>query len=122
MKLIEMLEIKDCRQNAVGFLHYTDHSAMREMLNIEFESSISFYDLCDLILLSKEKKQISHKIASACFKILQGANKLIRTDQYRLENHNLYVYDTEQKAYIYNRKCTQRELNALIKKNGKYID
>ena len=124
MKLTEMLEIRDNRVNLQGFLHYSEQNFIQNLLDIDFHVAPSFIDICNLVLSMYTNKAISNKAASKCFEILAQANTSFKTKRYRYDSayKTLYKYSKEHNAYLFYSKCSVQKYNALVKKDGKYID
>lgn len=93
MKLIEMKNIAETRENLIGFLHFSEIQA------------------------------ITNRKASLVFDILANANKQFKTERYRYNSatHEIYEYSQANEAYIFIKKGNQSELKNLIAENGKYI-
>lgn len=125
MKLSEMLEIQDNRQNSLGFLHFSEQIVLQNLLNVEHIDKHCFVDCCNIVLSMYKDKVISNKIASKCFEILSQANINFKTERYRYDSayKTLYKYSKEHDSYLfYLVDCSMQTYNTIIKRDGKYID
>ena len=123
MKLSEMIEIRDNRENLQGFLHYSEQIALQNLLNIEQMSKLSFVQCCNRVLFAYKEKKISNKTASKCFEILDNSNKEFKIELYRYDSafKTLYKYSKQHGAYLYYSKCSTQEYNVLVKRDGRFI-
>lgn len=123
MKLIEMKNIAETRENLIGFLHHSEIATINQnLVNFDADKK-SFDEICNTALEQYQDKAITNRKASLVFEILASANKQFKTERYRHNSatHEIYEYSQTNEAYIFIKKGGQRELNALIAENGKYI-
>jgi len=110
MNIQQMTHIKNCRENLVGFLHFTDILNINELLKSDI-SQLNFYDICDLTISKYQKREISEKTASQVFEILMTENISFRTNKYRLDKNKLFEYSESHNAYLYVRTMSKQEFN-----------
>lgn len=123
MKLTEMKNIAENRENLVGFLTHIEIAIINQnLVNFDADKK-SFADICNTALAQYQDKTITNRKASLVFAILASANKQFKTERYRYNyaTHEIYEYSKAHDAYIFLKKGEERELNALIAENGKYI-
>lgn len=123
MKLIEMKNIAENRENTIGFLHHSEIAIINQNL-VDFDADKkSFDEICNTALKQYQDKEITNRKASLVFEILSNANKQFKNERYRYNSatHEIYEYSQTNEAYVFIKKGGQRELNALIAENGKYI-
>ncbi len=123
MRLIDMKNIAETRENLIGFLHHSEIAAINQnLVNFDADKK-SFDDICNTALEQYKNKTINNRQASRVFEILASANKQFKTERYRYNSatHEIYEYSKAHDAYIFIQKGGQRELYALIAKNGEYI-
>ena len=121
MKKIEMLEIMSCRENVVAFLHHSEIKDINAKLadGVDVDKK-SFEQICSIVLDQYENKQISNKQASEIFEILANSNHNFKTEQYRLNGNQIHKYSPAHGAYLFYCNGGQRQLNKLIKENGRF--
>lgn len=122
MKLIEMKNIAETRENLIGFLHFSEIQAINENLNTNVDK-MDFDSICSIAIKQYQDKAITNRKASLVFDILANANKQFKTERYRYNSatHEIYEYSQANEAYIFIKKGNQSELKNLIAENGKYI-
>ncbi len=122
MKLIEMKNIAETRENLIGFLHFSEIQAINKNLNTDVDK-MDFDSICDIAIKQYQDKAITNRKASQVFEILANANKQFKTERYRYNSatHEIYEYSQVNEAYIFIKKGNQSELKNLIAENGKYI-
>ena len=123
MKLIEMKNIAENRENNIGFLHHSEIAIINQNL-LDFDADKkSFNDICKEVLEQYQSKKITNRQASIIFDILANANKQFKTERYRYNSatHEIYEYSQANEAYIFIKKGNQSELKNLIAENCKYI-
>lgn len=110
MLVQQMTEIKNSRENLIGFLHFSDISKINELLN-ENVDKLSFDQVCDLVIEKYQSKQIKNKFASEIFEILITENKALKTNKYRFDNGKLFVFSETNNAYLFDKRITKKEFN-----------
>lgn len=123
MRLIEMQNIAENRENLIGFLHHSEIAIINQnLVNFDADKK-SFDDICNTALKQYRDKTITNRNASRVFEILALENKQFKIKRYRYNSstHEIFEYSKENHAYIFIQKGGQRELYALIAKNGEYI-
>ena len=123
MKLIEMKNIAENRENLVDFLHHSEIAIINQnLVNFDADKK-SFDEICNTALKQYQDKAITNRKASLVFEILANANKQFKTERYRYNSatHEIYEYSQAHEAYIFIKKGGQKELKNLIAENGKYI-
>lgn len=123
MKKIEMIEISQNRQNLVGFLHITEVQAINAKLadGVDVDKK-SFDEICSIVLEQYQAKQISNKQASEVFEILAKANKSFKIEKFRCSHgyNEIYKYSPDHQAYLFYQNGGQKQLDKLIKENGRF--
>lgn len=109
MKLAEMVEIQQNRENLIGFLSYPQQLVLLNILNIDV-SLLSFEDVCAIVLSQYKQKLLNNKQASECFNILSSANTDFRIERYRYNENtqDLYKYSFNHECYIFVGKCSKK--------------
>ena len=109
MKLAEMVEIQQNRENLIEFLSYQQQLVLLNILNIDV-SLLSFEDVCTIVLSQYKQKLLSNKQASECFNILSIANTDFRIERYRYNENtqDLYKYSFNHDCYIFVDKCSKK--------------
>ncbi|MCG6816981.1 hypothetical protein [Moraxella catarrhalis] len=120
MKKSEMIEISQNRQNLIAFLHVSEIKAINANLVDTNVDKKTFDEICSIVLDQYENKQISNKQASEIFEILANSNHNFKTEQYRLNGNQIHKYSPAHGAYLFYCNGGQRQLNKLIKENGRF--
>ena len=124
MKIQDMKAIQENRENLLAFLHISEIQLINANLTDGVDvNHMTFDAICNVTLEQYQAKKISNKQASTVFDILSNANTQLKTERYRYNaaTHEIYEYSLTHQGYIFYQKGGQRQLNALIAKNGKYI-
>lgn len=120
MKLSEMKEIAENRENVTGFLHHTDMAVIEGHTGFSV-SRLSFDGICEKTISKYVAKEITNKQASAVFEILAAENTQFKIERYRKNGSFIFEYDIVKGAYVCKHHGSSLFLKRLIKENGKYI-
>lgn len=110
MNVQQMIEIKNSRENLVGFLRLADILKINELLNENIDK-LPFNKVCDLVIEKYQSKQIKNKAASEIFEILMTENKSLKTHKYRFDDGKLFVFSESHNAYLFDKRITKKEFN-----------
>lgn len=111
MKIQHAIEIRNSRKNITAFLHLTDIAKIEQILGEDIEKPVTWTNVCNQVLESRNAKKISAKTLKELFELLAESNTEIRTEMYRFEVDSLYQYDSHQRAYVYVKQCSKKEYN-----------
>ena len=130
MKLVEIKEMVEIREDVVAYLYMDDIIKIQQLLN---KSNICYDNDSDVISTSMSFKTISslllkyrtpknRKYIDKIFEIILAENSMFKTERYRFdENNSIYEYDESHGAYMFLQVGTQNNVNLLINQNGRFI-
>lgn len=123
MKISQMREIAQNRQNIIGFLRLTEIQEINANLKDIDVSKMPFNEICLITFAQLGSKQIKKKNASAVFEVLMLANKSFKTELFRHNSNSneIYQYQQEQGGYVFLKYGSQKEVEKLEKEFGKYV-
>lgn len=114
MKISQMREIAQNRENLVGFLHSSEIKDIYDLVAVDV-SQMSFDDICRTIFAQLGAKIIKKKQATAVFEILMTANKLIKTEKFRFDSatNSIYGYSEFHNCYMFLKRGNSRDVAKL---------
>ena len=118
MKKKDILDMIECREDRVGFLHMSQHTEIRNLLDGKIDTNVSFLKLTDALMSMRDGNR---KKVDKALEIVFEANDSFKTERYRYEFGKLYLYNEFESAYFFFSRVTKKELKFLIDKNGKYV-
>jgi len=118
MKKKDILEMIECREDRVGFLHMSQHTEIRNLLDGNIDTNVSFLKLTDALMSMRDGNR---KKVDKALEIIFEANDSFKKERYRYEFGKVYEYSEEHGAYLFLCYCTNNELNKMIRENGKYL-
>ncbi|AZQ93423.1 hypothetical protein C0159_05510 [Moraxella catarrhalis] len=123
MKIQQMQQIKASRENLMAFLHITEIKAINKNLADDVDvNHMNFDAICDTVLEQYQDKKINNKQASNIFEILADANENLKTEKFRADGAGaIFMFSEEHNAYLFYCKGGKKELNKLIKENGRFV-
>lgn len=124
MKIQDMKAIQENRQNLTAFLHITEIKIINLLLADGVDvNHMNFEQICNTTLEQYQAKKISNRKAARIFEILAHSNRDFKIEKFRCSHgyNEIYKYSPAHGAYLFYCKGGQRQLNALIAENGKYI-
>lgn len=119
MKIQDMESIIEHRQNAVGFLHISNITAINNIFGSLYDCNHkSFNEIAEKTLELYKLKALTNKQASKIIEIIARENRLIRTESHRYEHGKIFRFDESENCYRFSHIGTYRE---FVKLNH-YID
>jgi len=121
MKISQMREIAQNRENLVGFLHFSEIKDINDLVGVDV-SQMSFDDICQTTFAQLGAKIITKKQATAVFEILMTANKSFKTEKFRFDSvtNSIYEYSELHNGYMFLKRGNSRDVAKLEKEFGKY--
>lgn len=123
MKKSEMIEISQNRQNLTAFLHVSEIKAINAKLVDGVDVNyMNFEQICNTTLEQYQAKKISNRKASGIFEILAHSNRDFKIEKFRCSHgyNEIYKYSPDHDAYLFYCKGGQRQLNELVRENGRF--